>query len=47
MTFAEVMRFAGLLIVLTVLPLLVFGVSALDCLVVAVVGYALLRVGAP
>jgi uncharacterized membrane protein len=42
----DVLRIAGVLVMLTSLILLVAGTTALDCLVVAVVGFGLSRVGA-
>jgi hypothetical protein len=46
-TFADVVRLVGLCLLVLALPLLMFGTSALDCLVVAVVGVGLSQVPGP
>lgn len=45
MSFIEGVRLVGLVLLAVTIPLLVLGTSALDCLVVAVVGYGLSRTG--
>ena len=47
MTFADVVRFLGLALLVAALPLLVFGTSAGDCIVVALVGLGLSQVPGP
>jgi hypothetical protein len=46
-TFADVCRIAGVLLLIAALVFLVLGVTALECLVVAVVGLGLSRVAGP
>jgi len=47
-TFADVVRFLGLVLVVITLPLLVFAdVTALECVVVVLVGIGLLSVPGP